>query len=214
MSGSSLRALLDKVASAAALSSTQVQQLHDYLDLLDKWNKVYNLSAVRDKERMLTHHVFDSLSVLTALRRQGTWAHQQALDVGSGAGLPGMVLAIALPELRVTCIDTVGKKAAFMRQAAATLGLTNLQAVHARVEAWSGPPFDLITSRAFASLADFTRLSQHQLAPQGLWMAMKGKLPHEEIKALPASVSVFHVEQLAVPGLNAERCLVWMRAVS
>ncbi len=205
---------LGAVASAAALSSMQVQQLQDYLDLLDKWNKVYNLSAVRDKGRMLTHHVFDSLSVLSALQRQGTWAQRRALDVGSGAGLPGMILAIAMPELQVTCIDTVGKKAAFIQQAAAALGLSNLQAVHARVEQWPGPHFDLITSRAFASLTDFTRLSQQRLAPQGLWMAMKGKLPHEEIKALPASVCVFHVEQLHVPGLDAERCLVWMRTTS
>lgn len=208
-----LDATLAAVASAAALSPLQVQQLRGYLDLLDKWNKVYNLSAVRDKESMLTHHVFDSLSVLSALRRQGPWEQRRALDVGSGAGLPGMILAIAMPELQVTCIDTVGKKTAFIQQAAAMLSLSNLQAVHARVEQWAGPHFDLITSRAFASLADFTRLSQQRLAPQGLWMAMKGKLPHDEIEALPASVGVFHVEQLHVPGLDVERCLVWMKPV-
>ncbi len=205
---------LDDAAAAAGLTPHQAQQLQAYLELLGKWNRVYNLTAVRDTERMLTHHVFDSLCTLPPLRQQGSWAHRRALDVGSGAGLPGMILAIAMPELHVSCIDAVGKKTAFIQQAASTLRLPNLQAVHARVEQWRSDPFDLITSRAFASLLDFTQLSQHHLAPAGIWMAMKGKAPHEEIAALPPSVSVFHVEHLSVPDLDAERCLVWMRAQS
>lgn len=203
---------LDEVASAVGLTAPQTGQLQVYLEMLVKWNRVYNLTAVRDTERMLTHHVFDSLATLPALLRQGTWSHRRALDVGSGAGLPGIVLAIALPELQVSCIDTVGKKAAFIQQAAATLHLPNLRSVHARVEQWRSEPFDLVTSRAFASLRDFTQLSQSHLGPNGIWMAMKGKVPHDEMAALPPSVSVFHVEQLSVPDLDAERCLVWMRA--
>ena len=133
------------------------------------------------------------------------------LDVGSGGGLPGVLLAIMLPALEVTCVDSVGKKAAFIRQAAATLGLQNLHAAHARVEALAVTPFDLITSRAFASLTDFTNLSRNLLAPGACWMAMKGKRPDAEIAALPPGIEVFHVEPLLVPGLDAERCLVWMR---
>lgn len=208
---------IESAAQQLGLSFTleQHQQLQSYLALLEKWNKVYNLTALRDGERMLTHHVFDSLSILPALLRQGDWAQRRVLDVGSGAGLPGVILAIAMPGLSVTCIDTVGKKAAFIQQAAATLRLPNLQAIHNRVELWRSPqPFDLVTSRAFASLLDFTQWSRSQLAEQGVWLAMKGKVPTEELQTLPASVSVFHVEQLQVPELDAERCLVWMRPAS
>lgn len=193
------------------LSARQTETLEAYLQLLERWNKVYNLTALRDGQRMLTHHIFDSLSVLPALRRHGSWAQKRMLDVGSGAGLPGVVLAIAIPELSVTCIDTVGKKAAFIQQAAGALKLNNLVAVHGRVERWRGLAFDLVTSRAFASLVDFTQWSREQLASGGVWMAMKGKAPAEELAELPSSVDVFHVEQLQVPDLEAERCLVWMR---
>ena len=193
------------------LSSQQTESLEAYLQLLGKWNKVFNLTALRDAQRMLTHHIFDSLSIIPALRRHGPWALKRALDVGSGAGLPGVVMAITIPELSVTCIDTVGKKAAFIQQVASDLRLSNLQSIHGRVEQWRGEPFDLVTSRAFASLVDFTQLSQAQLGPEGAWAAMKGKTPAEELAALPPSVTVFHVEQLHVPELNAERCLVWMR---
>ena len=130
------------------------------------------------------------------------------LDVGSGAGLPGIVWAIGCPDLQVCCVDTVAKKAAFITQAALTLGLKNLKAVHARVESLSGP-FDVISSRAFASLPDFVAGSSQALAEGGVWLAMKGKHPGDEIAAVPADV--FHVEPLQVPGLSAERCLVWMR---
>ncbi|MCF8167578.1 MAG: 16S rRNA (guanine(527)-N(7))-methyltransferase RsmG [Rhodoferax sp.] len=133
------------------------------------------------------------------------------LDVGSGAGLPGVVIAICCPELRVDCVDTVGKKAAFIQQVAVSLKLPGLRGVHARVEALTGR-YDLVSSRAFASLADFVSLSARALEPGGVWMALKGKHPAAEIAALPALAEVFHVEQLKVPGLDADRCIVWMRA--
>jgi 16S rRNA (guanine527-N7)-methyltransferase len=133
--------------------------------------------------------------------------------VGSGAGLPGVVLAITSPELDVSCVDTVAKKALFIQQVAAALRLPNLHGVHARVEQLD-QPFDVVTSRAFASLVDFTQWSRGALATDGVWMAMKGKVPHDEMAALPQDIRVFHVEPLTVPGLDAERCIVWMRRES
>lgn len=209
-------------ALALALDDRQVGQLLDYLDLIQKWTKVYNLTAVRNPAEMLTHHLLDSLTIIAPLRTklldlQTTGAAapaltklQRLLDVGSGAGLPGVVIAICCPELRVDCVDTVAKKAAFIRQVAATLRLPNLQGLHARVESLT-EPYDVISSRAFASLVDFTNWSSSALAEQGVWMAMKGKSPVDEVAVLPATVEVFHVEQLVVPGLDAERCLLWMR---
>ena len=192
------------------LSEAQQRQLLGYLDLLGKWNKVYNLTAVRDPAEMLTHHLLDSLSVIAPLRRHTGGRPLRVLDVGSGGGLPGVVIAICCPELRVDCVDTVGKKAAFIQQAAGALGLPNLRGLHMRVESLA-EGYDVITSRAFASLADFSVWSRQALAEQGVWMAMKGKRPDDEIAALPPEVAVFHVEQLAVPGLDAERCLIWLR---
>ena len=196
------------------LSDAELDALLTYLDLIVKWNKVYNLTAVRDPAEMLTHHLVDSLAVIAPLRLQllagpGTTS-AYLLDVGSGAGLPGVVIAICCPAIKVTCVDTVAKKAAFIKQAALALKLPNLTGLHARVESID-QPFDVICSRAFASLADFTQWSVGALAPQGVWMAMKGKHPAEEMAALPATVKVFHVEQLQVPGLAAERCIVWMQ---
>ena len=192
------------------LSETQFEQLLGYLALIQKWNKVYNLTAVRDPQDMLTHHLLDSLTAVAPLVRHTGGRAAKVLDVGSGGGLPGIVLAICRPELEVSCVDTVGKKAAFIQQVAASLKLPNLRGIHARVESLSGP-FDVVCSRAFASLPDFVNWSRAALAPQGVWMAMKGKHPQAEIDALPADVQVFHVEPLAVPGLDAERCMVWMR---
>lgn len=197
------------------LSGSQVELLIAYLALIGKWNRVYNLTAVRDPAEMLTHHLLDSLAAIAPLRThlesQGRPIEsQRLLDVGSGAGLPGVVIGALLP-LQVTCVDTVGKKASFIRQAAAELGLRNVAAEHARVESLDVPPFDVITSRAFASLNDFIGLTDNLLASRGVWMAMKGKSPDTEIAALPGDVSVFHVEQLEVPGLNADRCLIWLR---
>jgi 16S rRNA (guanine527-N7)-methyltransferase len=199
------------------LSLAQQVQLLAYMDLIAKWTKVYNLTAVRDANEMLTHHLLDSLAVVAPLRRaldklvlpEGQ-VMPRVLDVGAGAGLPGVVIAITCPEVSVTCVDTVAKKAAFIQQAAATLKLPNLKGLHARVETLT-QPYDVVCSRAFASLVDFTTWSQSALADHGVWMAMKGKNPEQELAELPASVQVFHVEQLHVPGLDAERCIVWMR---
>lgn len=226
------------------LADAQVAQLLAYVDWLAKWNKVYNLTALRDPAEMLTHHLLDSLAAVTPLRRQlaqmaaahlqtgadtGAAAEGEAqplrtsevpqwrlLDVGSGGGLPGVVIAIACPEVAVWCVDTVAKKALFIEQVAAALRLPNLHGIHARVEQLTGA-YDVVCSRAFASLPDFVQWSRRALKtgveghPGGVWMAMKGRYPANEVAALPEDVSVFHVEQLSVPGLNAERCIVWMQ---
>ena len=205
-------------ALGLTLTDGQVDQLLAYQDLIAKWNKVYNLTAVRSPGEMLRHHLLDSLAALPPLLRhlqalppQGS-APRCLLDVGSGAGLPGVVFAICCPGLQVTCVDTVGKKTAFIQQAASSLHLPNLKAVHARVESLQGHDFDVVCSRAFASLLDFTTWSREALAAGGVWLAMKGKHPEDELAVLPPGVSLFHVEQLKVPGLDAERCLLWMRA--
>ncbi len=196
-----------------SLSEARFEQLLGYLVLIQKWNKVYNLTAVRDPQEMLTHHLLDSLAAVAPLVRYTGGQPAKVLDVGSGGGLPGIVLAICRPELDVSCVDTVGKKAAFIQQVAASLKLSNLHGIHARVETLTGP-FDVICCRAFASLPDFVNWSRGALAGQGVWMAMKGKHPQDEIEGLPADVQVFHVEPLTVPGLDAERCVVWMRPVT
>lgn len=223
VSNTSLEFTLREGANALGLdlSEAQITQLLDFLALLQKWNKVYNLTAVRDPQEMLTHHLLDSLAAVPPLRRHVAQRGQDSaarpgarlLDVGSGGGLPGVVFAICCPEVDVSCVDTVAKKAAFIQQAAGTLGLSNLHGIHARVETLAGP-FDVVSCRAFAALADFTAWSRQALAPHGVWLAMKGKHPHDEIAALPADVSVFHVEQLTVPGLQAERCILWLRPVA
>ena len=197
-----------------ALTGVQVDQLLDYLELLQKWGKVYNLTAVRDPAEMLTHHLLDSLAVIAPLRRHLAQIPKttgvRLLDVGSGAGLPGVVVAVCCPELAVSCVDTVGKKAAFVQQVAVGLKLPNLRGIHARVENLT-EHYDVVVARAFASLVDFTRLSMSALALDGVWMAMKGKPTEDEMAALPAEIRLFHVEPLHIPGLDAQRCLVWMR---
>lgn len=192
------------------LTEAQQAQLLSYLSLIQKWGRVYNLTAVREPGEMLTHHLLDSLAVVGPLTRQLGGRAASVLDVGAGAGLPGVVLAIACPQLRIDCVDAVAKKAAFIQQVAVTLQLPNLRGIHRRVEEMPDR-YDLITSRAFASLGDFVSLSLSSLADEGLWMAMKGKVPRAEIDDLPPNVAVFHVEQLEVPGLDAERCLIWLK---
>lgn len=207
------------VALGLELTSVQKTQLLDYLALIQKWTKVYNLTAVRDPAEMLTHHMLDSLAVIKPLLRQVATLAKDAsasvrlLDVGSGAGLPGVVIAICCPQITVHCVDTVAKKAAFIQQVAVTLKLPNLRGIHARVESLT-EPYDVVSSRAFASLVDFVSWSGQALAEQGVWLGMKGKHPADEMAALPSSVEVFHVEQLVVPGLDAQRCIVWMRKVA
>lgn len=203
------------------LSETQLEQLLEFLALLQKWNRVYNLTAVRDPQEMLTHHLLDSLAAVAPLQRHlqavqglpgsaGEGARLRLLDVGSGGGLPGVVFAICCPSLDVSCVDTVAKKAAFIQQAAVSLRLRNLRGIHARVETLAGP-FEVVSCRAFASLPDFVAWSQAAIAPDGVWLAMKGRDPSDEIALLPPVAEVFLVEQLVVPGLDAERCIVWMR---
>ena len=192
------------------LVDAQIGQLLEYLALIQKWNKVYNLTAVRDPGEMLSHHLLDSLAVIPPLLRHTESQNFSLLDVGSGAGLPGVVIAICLPRAKVDCVDTVAKKAAFIQQVAVALKLVNLHGMHDRVENLT-QPYDIISSRAFASLNDFVTWSSSALAERGVWMAMKGKDPAQEIALLPQIVEMFHVEQLKVPGLDAERCLVWLR---
>lgn len=182
-----------------------------FADLLQRWNSVYNLTAVRDPQGILVQHLLDCIAVIPALKRELGDGPRRILDVGSGGGLPGAVIALIRPQWDVVCVDAVGKKAAFIRQAATELKLPNLKAEHARVEDLRVAPFDLITSRAFAALADFVRLTRTHLGSGGVWMAMKGKEPTDELRALPEDIDVFHVEPLTVTGLDATRCLVWMR---
>jgi 16S rRNA (guanine527-N7)-methyltransferase len=210
-----LEALAPKLG--LSLTTTERERLLAYMALIQRWTKVYNLTSVRNTGEMFTHHLLDCLAVVLPLRKGTGEAGQGALrllDVGSGAGLPGVILAMLNPAWQVTCVDAVAKKAAFIRQAAAELGLPNLQGIHGRVEGagtFRKPEFDLITSRAFASIQDFTTLTRKLLAPQGQWAAMKANLSPEERAAIPADVDMFHVEQLDVPELNEKRCLVWLR---
>jgi len=198
------------------LTPAERGRLLDYLALIQRWNRVYNLTALRDPGEMFTHHLLDCLAIVRPLERglAATAKATRILDVGSGAGLPGVILALLKPEWQVTCVDAVAKKATFIRQTAAELGLPNLAATHGRVEApqtFRAQRFDLITSRAFASLADFTALTRHLLAPGGVWAAMKANLSDAERAELPEDIAVFHVEQLQVPKLDAARRLVWLR---
>jgi 16S rRNA (guanine527-N7)-methyltransferase len=190
-------------ALGLALPDGAEAKLLAYLALLDKWNRIYNLTAVRAAERMVSHHLLDSLAAVPFF--QGA----RVLDVGSGGGLPGVPLAIARPDLQVTLIDSVAKKTAFLLQAKMELGLDNLSVVTRRVEDYRPETgFDLITSRAFSDLKEFVSLTRHLLAPGGRWLAMKGLMPHEEIVSLPdwAQVSAHH--RLLVPGLEASRHLI------
>ena len=178
-----------------------------FRDLLLKWNKTYNLTALRDPAQAISHHLLDSLAILPHV---GTG---NLLDVGSGGGLPGIPLAIARPELSVSMVDTVQKKTTFLQQAVIELGLKNVTVHHARVEAMPGQ-YAQISSRAFAELGLFVSLTRHLLAPGGRWLAMKGVRPDEELKALPADITVEAIIPLTVPGLDAERHLIILKAGS
>jgi 16S rRNA (guanine527-N7)-methyltransferase len=207
-----LGAELTAAASALGvpLSESAQDQLLRYLALLQRWNAHYNLTAVRTPRAMLTQHLVDCLAVLPALRAELPPGPLRVLDVGSGGGLPGVLLAVLQPDWQVDCVDTVGKKAAFIRQVAADLQLPNLAGLHARAESLDRQ-YDLVTCRAFAALPLFVSLTRHLLATQGRWAAMKGRVPEDELKALPPEIDVFHVKHIDVPGLEAERCLIWMR---
>ena len=198
------------------LSEVQITHLLQYLEMLGMWNKVYNLTALRTTNEMLSHHLLDSLAIVGPLKRQlqekglDELHPIKILDVGSGAGLPGVVISICCPDMVVHCVDGVAKKAAFVQQVSSALGLTNLCGLHSRVENIKSK-YTIITSRAFASLLDFVTISSQALEEVGIWMAMKGKMPDIEIQELPVKVDMFHVEQLNVPSLDAERCIVWMQ---
>ena len=195
-------------ALGLALPEGAEAKLLAYLALLDKWNRVYNLTAVRDAERMVSHHLLDSLAAVPFFQG-GCSDSVRVLDVGSGGGLPGIPLAIARPEAQVTLIDSVAKKTAFLLQAKAELGLANLHVMTGRVEDYRPEVgFDLVTSRAFSDLKEFVTLTRHLLKPGGRWLAMKGLYPHEEIALLPPDVKVSADHALVVPGLEASRHLI------
>ena len=184
-----------------------------YLALLEKWNRVHNLTAVRGAERMVSHHLLDSLAAVPFFQG-GCSDSIRVLDVGSGGGLPGIPLAIARPELQVTLIDSVAKKTAFLLQAKAELGLNNVNVVTGRVEDFRpGTRFEIITSRAFSDLKEFVTLTRHLLEPAGRWLAMKGLMPHEEIAYMPDWVKVSANHALLVPGLEASRHLIVLEPV-
>jgi len=191
------------------LSLYQQKQLLNYLDLLMKWNKVYNLTSIRQPEQMLTHHVMDCLAAVAEVIKLAP-QDCRLLDVGSGGGLPSVVFAILCPQWQVTAVDAVAKKAAFIETAAYTLNLTNLKSRHARVESLEDA-FDLVVARAFASLKDFSAWTDKALRPGGTWVAMKGKYPEEEIAALPSERELVQTQKIRVPGLDAERCLIWLK---
>jgi len=192
-----------------------VPPLAAYLEELQKWNKAYNLTAVREVDEMITRHLLDSLAILPLIdalvAKQGLSA-VRLLDVGSGAGLPGIPLAVVRPLWHVTLLDSNGKKARFQRHALRTLGLSNAEVVESRVESWQpSQQFFLILSRAFASLADFVGLTGHLLAADGRWLAMKGKVADEELQALPPGMSIESVYPVTVPGLREARSVVVVR---
>ena len=195
------------------LTTTQCAQLSGYAELLVRWNRVHNLTSIRDPDRILTHHLLDCLAAVPPLRRQGDerggW--KRLLDVGSGAGLPGLVFAVMQPETDVVCVDSVGKKTAFVAHAAAELGARNVSVIHDRAERLRSGDFDLICSRAFASLDTFVSSTAGALTEHGIWLAMKGHNPAKEIQAAQEHADVFHVEPLDVPGTMGARCLVWVR---
>lgn len=194
------------------LDRGQRKKLIDYVALLAKWNRTYNLTAIRQPLDMMRQHVVDCLAVVPSLRAQLTSlpsGSRQLVDVGSGAGLPGLVFAVALPELRVACVDSVGKKTSFIAQAAASLAIDNATAHHSRVESFRPGTFDVVASRALGSLPDLLATTEHLLSPGGQWMAMKGLHPSADLTVLDSRY-VFHVEPVHVPGLDATRCVAWI----
>ncbi len=190
-------------------SDKQLQMLDKYSELLFKWNKTYNLTAITDKDDVLTHHILDSLSVVNVFKNYLV-PNGSMLDVGSGGGLPAIPIAIMLPNCKVSMVETVGKKAAFLRQVTLNLKLTNVQVFHERVENLNHPPFDVISSRAFSSLKNFIDLSKHLLKEDGYWLALKGQKPDAELKEIKNVVSIV-VQEVKVPFLNENRNIVIVR---
>ncbi|MBL8519562.1 MAG: 16S rRNA (guanine(527)-N(7))-methyltransferase RsmG [Betaproteobacteria bacterium] len=192
-----------------AMSPEQLHALLDYVRLIEKWNRTFNLTAIREPARMVELHLLDSIAVVPHLPRCARIA-----DVGSGAGLPGIPIAIARPDVHVTLIDTIAKKTVFMQQAAAELKLGNVQVQHARVESFQlAEPADIVISRAFSELKDFVGASAHLLRPGGKLLAMKGLFPHEEMARLPASHQVCESIALKVPGVEGQRHLIVLSTI-
>ena len=213
----------NRIADAAqkldlVLSDLQIEQLLKYVHSLLKWNRTYNLTALRAPDQVLIHHIFDSLALIPPFlkyldtNRKGEPG--TLVDVGSGGGLPGVVLAICFPDWQGYCVDAVEKKTAFLRQLRGALQLPNLQACHGRIEQLSNLNADVIVSRAFASLQDFVELSSKHLKAHGVFIAMKGLTPEKEIQDLTLHTDwkIWHIDTLEVPDLNAQRCLVWIRS--
>ena len=193
-------------ALGITVSQDQLAALERYLALVNKWNKVYNLTAIRDPSTQVSHHLLDSLSLVPHVAEL---SNQPMLDVGTGAGLPGLPLSLFFPDRPFTLLDSNGKKTRFLTQAKIDLGLRNVQVMNKRIESWQPEQsFPLLVSRAFASLADFVDGCRHLWQPGGLMLAMKGKCPDDEIAALPDAVSVQEIRPLEVPGLNEARHLV------
>lgn len=210
---------LTQACDALSLTPTvqQKERLLEYLSQIIKWNKTYNLTAIRLPEQALVQHIFDGLAVIQPIQQylfeREPPSKKKILDVGSGAGLPGVVIAIMVPEVSVTCIDTVEKKMTFVRQVSGVLGLTNLQAIHQRVELYESESYDVVISRAFASLQDFATLAGQRTNVEGRLVAMKGKKPKDEILKLEKQTTwcAESIQTLTVPQLNAQRCLVWLK---
>jgi 16S rRNA (guanine527-N7)-methyltransferase len=200
-------------ALGLAMEPTTRERVLTYVSLLQRWNAVHNLTSARDSAELLQQHIVDCLAIVGPLRRHAGGRALTVLDAGTGGGLPAVVVAIMQPQWVVTAVDAVGKKVAFVRQVSGELGLINLHPRHARLETLTPDDgrFDVVTSRAFSSLRQFVETTQHVIEPTGAWLAMKGKRPETEIRELPAECQLFHVEPLTVPGLDAERCLVWMK---
>ena len=188
------------------LTTTQQLLLLEYVSLLKKWNSTYNLTALRDENQMISHHILDSLTLLPYVQN----AHSM-MDVGSGGGMPGIPTAICRPDLFITLLDSNTKKTTFLQQAVIELGLKNVTVASGRVETMYDKKVDVVTSRAFAELHDFVALTKHLLNDHGYWAAMKGVYPYEELENLPKNIEVYQIDKLFVPTLDAERHMVVMR---
>ncbi|WP_225747493.1 16S rRNA (guanine(527)-N(7))-methyltransferase RsmG [Eikenella sp. Marseille-P7795] len=189
-----------------SLNTAQQLLLLEYASLLQKWNRVYNLTALRRDDKIISHHILDSLTLLPYVQEAKT-----LMDVGSGSGMPGIPTAICRPDLHITLLDSNTKKTAFLQQTVIELGLSNVTVASGRVETIYDKKVDVVTSRAFAELADFVALTKHLLNEHGYWAAMKGVYPYEEIAQLPADIEVVAADKLNVPMLDAERHMVIMR---
>lgn len=199
------------LALGCSLTEAQSGQLARFAAVLSKWNRVHNLTAIDQPKDILTHHLLDCLAIVPEVKRFMTRASPRILDVGSGAGLPGLVLAVALPQAEVTLVDRVQKKTAFLHQAAIEMALGNVRVVHTRVETLSADAFDIIVSRALGDLREMVRLTADLIGRDGIWLAMKGAYPAQEIAALPETVALVRTVKLRVPSLDAERHLLALR---